>query len=119
MEQTFRGGFSETACPPCRACQPHCATTREVCSVKADWFQSQEHDLEACVKEATCRREDVVTVKQLKAFVLGKDVTLTVLKDRLRRMGAQEDKNCCVGGVTHGRGFIGVKYTPDSDDVES
>jgi hypothetical protein len=30
-------------------------------------------------------------------------------KDRMKKMGAVEDPNCCVHGVRHGRGFMGLK----------
>ena len=58
-------------------------------------------------------REDFVRARDLKAFVAGKNISLTVAKDRLVKMGAWEDANCYVQGVAHGRGYMGVKRVGD------
>ena len=57
----------------------------------------------------TKNRNDFVSVNQVNeaAFVSG--ISKSKAKARLKMMGAVQDKNCCVGGVVHGRGFLGVK----------
>jgi hypothetical protein len=57
----------------------------------------------------TKNRDDFVTFKDLKAFLAGKNVTTTVAKDRLKKMGAWPDDNCCVKGIRYGRGIRGVQ----------
>ena len=58
--------------------------------------------------KVTGRREDFLLVGQLKTFAKTNNISMTVTKERLRKMGAWEDKNCCVGGSSHGRGMMGV-----------
>jgi hypothetical protein len=66
--------------------------------------------------EVTGDRKDFVLVRELKTFLRSMNVSMTKGKDRLKRMGAWEDKNCCVGGVVHGRGLMGVRFIIKDDD---
>lgn len=64
----------------------------------------------------TKNRDDFVTFKDLKAFLAGKNVTTTVAKDRLKKMGGWPDDNCCVKGIRYGRGILGVQMIHDRAD---
>ena len=55
-------------------------------------------------------------VRQLKEFVAGRNISLTKAKDMLEKLGARADKNCCVDGVVHGRGYLGVKMLTAEED---
>lgn len=57
----------------------------------------------------TRQREDVVTLKQLKAFVWGKDMTVTVAKDRLKRMGAKRRSQLLCKRLPYGEGLDGCE----------
>ena len=56
----------------------------------------------------TERREDFVTVRDLKSFCISKGINYKDAKMRISRMEIKE-ANICIGGVVHGRGFYGVK----------
>jgi hypothetical protein len=71
--------------------------------------------------KVTQRREDYLLISDLKTFAKANNLSLTVVKERLRKMGAWEDANCCVGGVRHGRGVTGVVMLESdgpTDDLE-
>ena len=46
--------------------------------------------------KVTGRREDFLLVGQLKTFAKTNNISMTVTKERLRKMGAWEDLNCFV-----------------------
>jgi hypothetical protein len=57
----------------------------------------------------TTNRSDIVTMATLKEFSDLHQISGQKVKDRLARMGAKLDKNCCVDGVVNGRGFMYVQ----------
>ena len=59
-------------------------------------------------------------IGEIKAFAKTNNLSSTVVKERLRKMGAWEDGDCCVGGRKHGRGVMGVVMleTEDGDDLD-
>ena len=61
--------------------------------------------------KVTRRREDYLLISELRTFAKSNNLSPTVVKERLRKMGAWEDANCFVGGVRHGRGMVGVVMT--------
>jgi hypothetical protein len=63
--------------------------------------------------QVTGRREDVVPAKLLAVIAKDAEMSVTKLRDRLRQMGAWYDKNCHVDGVSHGRGYMGVRRLAD------
>ena len=64
--------------------------------------------------KVTGKRGDFVTLKDLKEWIIGRNITITTVKERLRKMGAQEDNNCYHEGVRQGRGYIGVTKLHDT-----
>jgi hypothetical protein len=71
--------------------------------------------------EVTGRRDDVVTMRAIKMFVVKNSLSLTSVKGRLKRMGAVEDNNCRVGHLRLGRGFRGLllKFGDGDDALDS
>lgn len=68
----------------------------------------------------TGNKLDFTTIKSISSFARGANLSTARVKDRLKRMGAVPDDNCCVGGIRHGRGFLCVSYTPPppSDELD-
>lgn len=60
--------------------------------------------------EFTRDRKDFVLVRQLRDFVVGRNISLTKVRDMIERMGYKVDKNCCVNGKCHGTGYLGVRF---------
>jgi len=71
-------------------------------------------------------RNDFVLVKDVEAVATRAGMSLTVVKDHLKKMGGIRDNNCRAGSVRHGRGFLGVRLIespsaapPSSADTSS
>lgn len=60
--------------------------------------------------KVTHKREDFLLVHK------AHNLSLTVVKERLRKMGAWDDGNCFVGGKKHGRGMM-VVVMVEGDDL--
>ena len=67
----------------------------------------------------TGNREDFVLTKDLTRIAKFNSMSITVIKDRLKKMGAFYDKNCRVNGQAHGRGMQCVKLLKDALDVDA
>ena len=61
--------------------------------------------MKKCFK-VTESREDYVLIKEIKRLAGLSNVSLTVFKERLIKMGAVFDRNCCCHGSSKGTGFL-------------
>ena len=63
-------------------------------------------------------RNDFVLTSELKEFLRHKrhNISISVAKERLKKMGGKYDKNCRVGGRATGRGFVYVRCVYDNDE---
>ena len=68
--------------------------------------------------QVTRTREDIVLVKDIKRMATEHNLSITVFKERLIKMGAIFDKNCCVYGVSHGRGFMYLKVVGEIEEQQ-
>ena len=57
----------------------------------------------------TMERTDYLLVTELYRILMALKVPKKKGRDRLERMGAWRDGNCCVNGVRHGSGFMGLR----------
>lgn len=66
----------------------------------------------------TNTREDCVLTSELQEFLRSKghNISISVAKERLKKMGGKYDKNCRVGGRATGRGFMYVRRVYDDND---
>jgi hypothetical protein len=49
---------------------------------------------------------DFVLTSAINTFAKENGMSKSKIQDRLLRMGALKDNNCCINGISHGRGFI-------------
>jgi hypothetical protein len=64
----------------------------------------------------TGNKSDFVTLTRISEIANSFNIKKSIIKDRLVRLGGCIDKNCCVQGVRHGRGIIGIKLLDLSID---
>ena len=89
-----------------------CASVRED---TLEYLEDAGDDLAFMARSfvVTRDRNDFLLNHELKAIFRARGVSAPIWKGRLKRMGAFPDNVCCVSGVRHGAGFMGVKLVSE------
>ena len=96
----------------CDAYKPH--PVSQCLAVKEDtggFLEDAGDDLTVVrqVFKVTRDVKDFVLIADINSFAKGHGMSKSKIHDRLLRMGALKDHNCCIDGKVHGRGFLKLK----------